>query len=274
MPSTDPATDDGTLAARIAGRAGALLLEIRLGAGTQAGSATDTYERLGIPEAERKSLGADGDRRAHELISAALRHERPDDAVLSEEGIQPGESGHLDERHGRRRIWIVDPLDGTREFSEGRADFAVHVALVEDGVPVAGAVALPGEDLVLATGVPPTLPPPTGGRLRMLVSRTRPAAEATMVAQRLGAEVVAMGSAGAKAMAVLRGEGDIYLHSGGQYEWDSAAPVAVALAAGAHASRLDGSVLVYDRPDPWLPDLLICRPELAEDVLSILRAAQ
>jgi 3'(2'), 5'-bisphosphate nucleotidase len=266
-------TDDHSLAAHIAERAGALLLTVREQAGPASGTAPDTYEKLGIPEAERKSLGADGDRRAHELIVAALRAERPEDAVLSEEGVQPGAGGTVARDHGQRRIWIVDPLDGTREFSEGRSDFAVHVALVDNGVAIVGAVALPGEGLVLTTGSPPTLPPPTAGRPRMLVSRTRPAAEATMVAERLGAELVPMGSAGAKAMAVVRGEGDIYLHSGGQYEWDSAAPVAVALAAGLHATRLDGSPLVYDQTDPWLPDLLICRPELAADVLLLLGTA-
>jgi len=248
-------TDDHALAAHIAQRAGDLLLQVRQETPASA------------------DRGDEGDRRSHELIAAALRHERPDDAVLSEEGVQPGESGPVDDGHGRRRIWIVDPLDGTREFSEGRADFAVHVALVDDGVPTVGAVALPGEGVVLDTGDPPSLPPRAGGRLRILVSRTRPPAAASFVADRLDAEMLPLGSAGAKAMAVVRGQGDIYLHAGGQYEWDSAAPVAVALAAGVHASRLDGSVLVYDRPDPWLPDLLICRPEVANEVLSVLRSA-
>ncbi len=179
----------------------------------------------------------------------------PDDAVLSEEGVQPGEtSGKPDAGHGDRRIWIVDPLDGTREFSEGRADFAVHVALVDQGVPVAGAVALPGDDLVLTTADPPSLPPRPAGPLRILVSRTRPPAEVGAVAERLGAELVPMGSAGAKTMAVVRGDGDIYLHSGGQYEWDSAAPVAVApRAAGVHASRLDGSDLLLRPSRPLAP---------------------
>jgi 3'(2'), 5'-bisphosphate nucleotidase len=253
-----PTTDDHALAARIARRAGAQLLEVR---GHTAGDNAHT-------------LGAAGDRRSHELIMALLHAERPADAVLSEEGVQPGGDGSPAAAHGSRRIWIVDPLDGTREFSEGRSDFAVHVALVENARPVAGAVALPGEDLVLATGPhPPSLPPRRDGRLRILVSRTRPPAEVAVVADRLDAELLAMGSAGAKTMAVVRGEGDIYLHSGGQYEWDSAAPVAVAQAAGVHATRLDGSALVYDQPDPWLPDLLICRPELVDEVLSALQAA-
>jgi len=248
--------DDHALAARIAEQAGTLLLAVR--AGTAAG--------------DEGALGADGDRRSHELIVAALREERPLDAVLSEEAVSPsGPQAGAGGPGTARRVWIVDPLDGTREFSEGRSDFAVHVALVEGGVPTAAAVALPAEHVVLSTAPPPAMPPRGRGRLRLLVSRSRPPAEASTVAARLDAELVAMGSAGAKTMAVVRGDGDIYLHAGGQYEWDSAAPVAVALAAGFHASRLDGSPLTYDHPDPWLPDLLVCRPELATEVLLALR---
>jgi 3'(2'), 5'-bisphosphate nucleotidase len=262
-PTDDGSTDDGALAAVVADRAGRLLLEIRA-------DAPSTSEATPVADS---ALGKAGDRRAHELITAALRHQRPGDAVLSEEGVQPGAGGTLDAGHGTRRIWIVDPLDGTREFSEGRSDFAVHVALVENGRPVAGAVALPGDGLVLTTVDPPVLPPRSSDRIRILVSRTRPPVDVAALATALDAELVPMGSAGAKAMAVVRGHGDIYLHAGGQYEWDSAAPVAVARASGAHASRLDGSDLLYDRPDPWLPDLLICRPELAAAVLSILDPA-
>ncbi len=249
--------DDHALAARIAEQAGTLLLAVRAGT---------------APGAEG-ALGAVGDRRSHELIVEALRDERPLDAVLSEEAVAPsGPRYGADGPGTARRVWIVDPLDGTREFSEGRSDFAVHVALVEGGVPTAAAVALPAEHLVLTTAHPPAMPARGRGRLRLLVSRSRPPAEASTVAARLDAELVAMGSAGAKTMAVVRGDGDIYLHAGGQYEWDSAAPVAVALAAGFHASRLDGSPLTYDHPDPWLPDLLVCRPELAAEVLLALRA--
>jgi 3'(2'), 5'-bisphosphate nucleotidase len=249
-----PTNDDHALAAHIAGRAAALLIEVRQNAG----------------DGDEKSLGLVGDRRSHELITAALADRRPHDAVLSEEAVQPAASDGG--RAGHRRVWIVDPLDGTREFSEGRSDFAVHVALVEDGAPVAGAVALPAEHLVLGTADPPALPSRRPGRLRLVVSRTRPPAEAEAAAATLDAELLPMGSAGAKTMAVVRGEADIYLHAGGQYEWDSAAPVAVARAAGVHASRLDGTALVYDRADPWLPDLLVCRPELVGDVLSALGA--
>ncbi|HWL48015.1 MAG TPA: 3'(2'),5'-bisphosphate nucleotidase CysQ, partial [Sphingomonadaceae bacterium] len=170
------------------------------------------------------------------------------------------------------RVWIVDPLDGTREYSEGRDDWAVHVALAVDGKPRVGAVALPGLGQTLSSASPPPPLPPRAGRTpRLLVSRSRPAAQALAVAERLGAETVAMGSAGAKAMAVVRGEADIYLHAGGQYEWDNCAPVAVAQAAGLHASRLDGSPLTYNHANPWLPDLLICRKDDAGPILALLR---
>jgi 3'(2'), 5'-bisphosphate nucleotidase len=172
-------------------------------------------------------------------------------------------------------VWVVDPLDGTREYSEGRDDFAVHVALVVDGRPEVGAVALPGLGAVLATGAGSPaagLAPPSPGPVRIVVSRTRPPAEAERVATRLGGELIPMGSAGAKTAAVLRGAADAYLHSGGQYEWDSAAPVAVAHAWGAYAARLDGSPLVYNRADSWLPDLLVCRPELSAVILDALRS--
>jgi 3'(2'), 5'-bisphosphate nucleotidase len=170
-------------------------------------------------------------------------------------------------------VWIVDPLDGTREYGEvPRTDWAVHVALVVDGRPVAGAVALPARGLTLATRPPPPPPPAWHGPPRVVVSRSRPPAEARRMAEALGGELVPCGSAGAKAMAVVLGEAEAYPHSGGQYEWDSAAPVAVAAAAGLHVSRLDGSPLEYNRPDPYLPDLLICRPELAEAVIAAARS--
>lgn len=208
--------------------------------------------------------GAEGDRRSDDLILSFLREHRPGDAILSEE------SKDDPVRLGAARVWIVDPLDGTREFGEeGRTDWAVHVALVDgDGVPAAAAVALPAQGLVLGTGRPPTLAPAAEGPIRILVSRTRPPALATALAESLGGELVPMGSAGAKTMAVVQGRADVYAHGGGQYEWDSAAPVGVALAAGCHCSRLDGSPLRYNQPDPYLPDLLVCRPELAERVLA------
>jgi 3'(2'), 5'-bisphosphate nucleotidase len=164
-------------------------------------------------------------------------------------------------------VWIVDPVDGTREYGEARQDWAVHIGLAIDGVASIGAVALPGANAVYRTDQPIPVPP-APAQLRMVVSRTRPAAEALYVAQQLGAALVPMGSAGAKAMAIIRGEADIYLHSGGQYEWDSCAPVAVALAHGLHCSRIDGSPLVYNQRDTYLPDLLICRKEHAAQVLA------
>ncbi|MGH9228813.1 MAG: 3'(2'),5'-bisphosphate nucleotidase CysQ [Acidimicrobiales bacterium] len=219
-----------------------------------------------MADASPRDRGAEGDRRSHDLILQELAATHPDDAVLSEEAASD------DGRLTAERVWIVDPLDGSREYGEVRDDWAVHVALVVDGRPVAGAVALPGLDCVLSTGTAPPSPPPNNGRLRIVVSRTRPPTVAEAVADALGAELIPMGSAGAKAGAVILGEADAYIHAGGQYEWDSAAPVAVATAAGLHASRVDGIPLRYNQPNPWLPDLLICRPELAEPILSITRA--
>jgi 3'(2'), 5'-bisphosphate nucleotidase len=212
---------------------------------------------------EGKALGKEGDAAANRLLVAALRERRPGDGLLSEESRDDGK------RRDHSRVWIIDPVDGTREYAEGRADWAVHVALAINGVAEIGAVALPGLDLVLRSDRPVPLSP-TGSPPRMVVSRTRPAAEALAVAQALGAELLPMGSAGAKAMAIVRGEADIYLHSGGQYEWDSCAPVAVARAHGLHCSRIDGAPLVYNCEDVYLPDLLICRPELAAHVLALI----
>ena len=211
-----------------------------------------------------KALGKAGDRVANAFIMEALKQQRPDDAVLSEE------EKDNEARLSASRVWIVDPLDGTREYGERRTDWAVHVALSIDGKPEVGAVALPGLGLTLCSE-PQTLPP-VPEKLRVLVSRTRPAKEAVAVAEALGAELVPMGSAGAKAMEVLRGGAEIYLHTGGQYEWDNCAPAAVALAAGLHASRADGSPLIYNNANPYLPDLLICQKHLAPRVLEALAA--
>ena len=239
---------DAELAAHLAEQAGKLLLAVQ-----QSG------------EFEGKALGAEGDHIANIFLCDSLRQQRPDDAVLSEEEKDG------DARLSAKRVWIVDPLDGTREYSEQRDDWAVHVALAIDGVASQGAVALPGAGLTLSSAGAPALRD-ANTPLRMLVSRTRPAAEAIAVAEALGAELVPMGSAGAKAMAVVRGEADIYLHTGGQYEWDNCAPVAVAQAAGLHCSRVDGSPLRYNNADPYLPDLLICRPELADRILALVAA--
>jgi 3'(2'), 5'-bisphosphate nucleotidase len=212
-----------------------------------------------------KSLGKAGDATANQFLIHAIAEQRPDDGLLSEE------SKDTAERLGKSRVWIIDPVDGTREYGEARTDWAVHVALAIDGVASIGAVALPGLGAVLRTDQPGVVPP-APQTLRMVVSRTRPAREATEVAEKLGAELVPMGSAGAKAMAVVRGEADIYLHSGGQYEWDSCAPVAVALAHGLHCSRIDGSPLVYNQADVYMPDLLICRKQHAELILAEVAA--
>ena len=255
MPAPDdtaPTPADHHLAVAIATEAGQLLVELRARLVAE-GVATDQLKDA-------------GDRQAHELIMARLAHRvEAGDAVLSEEGRDDPV------RLAAPRVWIVDPLDGTREFGEPpRTDWAVHVALVIDGDPVAGAVALPALALTLGTDAPPTLPAPWGGSPRVIVSRSRPPAAATWLADQLDGELVEMGSAGAKAMAVVRGEADVYAHSGGQYEWDSCAPAAVARAAGLHVSRLDGSPLRYNNADPYLPDLLICRPELAQPALEAL----
>jgi 3'(2'), 5'-bisphosphate nucleotidase len=239
--------DEHAQAGRIAEAAGTLLLELRTGDGG------------GDPRA----LRARADAEANRLIIDELTRSFPADAFLSEESKDSGA------RLGASRVWIVDPLDGTREFGEpGRTDWAVHVALVVDGRPVAGAVALPGRGLTLTTGAAPPLPATYEGPPRLVVSRTRPPAITEPIRAALDGVLVPMGSAGAKAMAIVLGEADVYAHAGGQFEWDSAAPVAVAAAAGLHTSRLDGSPLVYNRPDPYLPDLLICRPELAAVVLG------
>ena len=243
---------DHAEAARIAGEAGELLVALRA--------------RLSDEGVEARVMKDEGDRRANQLILAQLAEHFPDDAVLSEEAKDDKARLTAD------RVWIVDPLDGTREFSEPpRVDWAVHVALVDGaGTPLAGAVALPGRALVLGTDPAVTPAERQPGPPRVVVSRTRPPAEALAVKDALDGELVEMGSAGAKAMAVVLGEVDVYVHSGGQYEWDSCAPVAVAAAAGLHTSRIDGSPLRYNQDDVYLPDLLICRPEYAQPVLDLL----
>lgn len=208
-----------------------------------------------------------GDHMAHIELMELLRERFPADSVLSEEATAA--ERHDATRLSADRVWIIDPVDGTREYGEGRDDWAVHVALVEEGQPTAAAVALPGMDVVLGTAEPIELPEPADKR-RLVVSRTRPAPEARMLADVLGAELIPMGSAGAKAMAVVQGRADVYVHSGGQFEWDSAAPVGVAKAAGLWCSRTDGSPLTYNRIDTYLPDLLICHVEDAKRILEII----
>ncbi len=232
-------------------------------AATQAGTVLLEVRAQGL---EGRALKDAGDQAAHELLVRLLAEVRPDDAVLSEEGKDDKARLEAD------RVWIVDPLDGTREFSEPpREDWAVHVALWERGDLVAGAVALPAMGVTYSTGSPPVVPPSSATRPRIVVSRTRPPAFVEALAAELGAELVPMGSAGAKVMSVVRDVSDAYVHAGGQYEWDSAAPVAVARAAGLFTSRVDGSPLVYNQDDVLLPDLVVCRPELSSVILEFVR---
>jgi 3'(2'), 5'-bisphosphate nucleotidase len=233
-------------------------------------AAADVLLRLrGEKRLSGQQLGDAGDAAAQEAIAAVLTEERPADVVLSEEAVDDPR------RLAADRVWIVDPLDGTREYGEpGRHDWAVHVALWSAGELAAAAVALPGLGEVLLTDPAPELPPPSGTGLRIAVSRTRPPAESAAVAAALDAQLVPLGSAGYKTVAVVRGEVDAYVHAGGMYQWDSAAPVAVARAAGLTTCRLDGSPLRYNAPDPSLPDLLVCRPELADPILAAVRDAQ
>ncbi len=246
---------DHQLARRLATAAGRQLVELR--------------QRMTDDGADAQAIKDAGDLLSHRFLVEALAAERPDDAVLSEEADE-ADSASLRQRLAAERTWIIDPLDGTREFGEvPRVDWAVHVALVSDGQPIAGAVALPAEELTLATDEPPPLGP-TGEIPRVIVSRTRRPEPALRLAEALKADYIELGSAGAKTMAVVRGQADIYPHAGGQYEWDSCAPVAVAQAAGLHCSRLDGSPLTYNNTNPYLPDLLVCRPEWTDRCLEVL----
>lgn len=251
--------DDHELARTLAEEAGRMLLDLR--------------QRLDAEGVDAAELKAKGDELSNELLLSRLAVARPGDAVLSEEGRGSEGPADASERVGADRVWIIDPLDGTREFSEPpRADWAVHVALVSGGSPIAGAVALPAQGRTLATHPPAPTPPSPPDRPRVIVSRTRPPAIATHLAEALDGDLVEMGSAGAKAAAVVLGAADVYPHSGGQYEWDSCAPVAVAAAAGLHTSRLDGSPLVYNNTDPYLPDLLVCHPQLVQRVQAAIDA--
>jgi 3'(2'), 5'-bisphosphate nucleotidase len=242
--------DDHALARDLAVQAGRRLLDLRAQGG------------------EADVLRKAGDRLSHDFLSAELAARRPGDVVLSEEGADNPA------RLGADRVWIVDPLDGTREFGEpGRTDWAVHVALWEKGGLVAGAVALPAQDQVLSTAEPPPsrADDEAPGKIRIVVSRSRPPAFVRNISGLIDAELVPLGSAGAKVAAVINGEVDAYVHGGGFYEWDTAAPVAVARAAGLHASRIDGSALAYNQAGLLMPDILVCRPALAGTLLRAIR---
>jgi 3'(2'), 5'-bisphosphate nucleotidase len=245
--------NDHELAADLATRAGLLLVQLR--------------EEMFDAGASPWQVMDAGDMASHNFLMKELAEQRPTDSVLSEEG--------RDDRRRLRaeRVWIVDPLDGTNEYGEyPRHDWAVHVALWEKGELTAGAVSLPAVGQTLHTGTAPGLPNVEGRRARVITSRMRTPYVAAIIAQAIDADGVRLGSAGAKAMAVVLGEADVYAHAGGMYEWDSAAPVAVAAAAGFHVSRIDGSPFVYNQSDPWMPDLLICRPEYAERALAAIAA--
>ena len=255
MSSTDHSSDH-EFATYLATQTGKLLVELR----------NDLVAR-GFYGWDLKDAG---DAMAQEFLMSQLREFRPDDAVLSEEALDTAK------RLSAERVWIIDPLDGTQEFSEpDRSDWAVHIALwqrdeTSHGNLAVAAVSLPAIEITLSTNPAPTLPPKHDGPPRLVVSRSRTPREAVIVAEALGCDAMRLGSAGAKAMSVVLGECDIYLHTGGQHQWDSAAPVAVARAAGLFTSRIDGSPLIYNEQDTWLPDLIICRPELAEPVLAAL----
>jgi 3'(2'), 5'-bisphosphate nucleotidase len=248
---------DAELAADVARDAGELLLRVREEMGFY-----DPYD-----------LGDAGDKRANELILERLHAERPDDAVLSEEAVDDLSRVHAD------RVWIVDPVDGTHEFSlPRRTDWAVHIALwqrhgADEGGITDAAVALPARGEVYRTDTVAPPPPRADGPLLIAASANRPPPVVWWLRDRLDIRLVGIGSAGAKAMALVRGDVDAYIHAGGQWEWDSAAPAGVVRAAGLHATRLDGSALIYNRRDPYLPDFLMCRTEVADTLLDAIRTA-
>jgi 3'(2'), 5'-bisphosphate nucleotidase len=270
--NADLATDtDEALAATLAESAGEVLLALR------------REVEDGRRSADEAELRRAGDRAAQAHLASRLAEHRPADRVLSEEAADDRV------RLGADRVWIVDPLDGTREFAERRDDgswrddFAVHVALWQRGRGLtAGAVGLPGRRTVYASSPAPLAADPgvedvLAGRrpIRLAASRTRPPAIVRALAERGEVDLVPMGSCGAKSIAVLEGVADAYVHAEGQYEWDSAAPVAVVRAAGLVATRLDGSPLEYNRPDPRLPDLVICHPAVERHLRALLdRAAE
>jgi len=246
---------DSQLATRLAVEAGEVLVGLRAEMFAAGASIWDVRDA--------------GDAAAQRFLAGELLAHRPEDAVLSEEGLEDPR------RYDADRVWIIDPLDGTREYGEpGRHDWAVHVALWEQDHFGAAAVSLPAVDMVFSTDPPASVPTTDRDRPRLVTSRSRAPYAAVLVAEALGCDAVRLGSAGAKAMAVVLGEADIYVHDGGMYQWDSAAPAAVAMAAGLHASRIDGSPLLYNERDPWLPDFFVCLPELAEPVLTAIWGEQ
>ena len=242
---------DQQLASRVATEAGAMLVELR-----------DDLVAEGIHYWDLKD---EGDVAGHRYIMSALTVARPDDVILSEEAADNRK------RLSAERVWIIDPIDGTNEFAEHpRHDWAIHIALWESGELTAASVALPTLGITFDASPAAVVPPSTREKPLLVTSRSRNPYCAVMVANALGCDVARLGSAGAKAMAIVMGEADIYVHDGGMYQWDSAAPAAVAKAAGLHVSRIDGSELKYNQESLWLPDFLVCRIELAEPALKAL----
>ena len=242
---------DQQLASRVATEAGAMLVELR-----------DELVAVGIHYWDLKD---EGDVAGHRYIMSALTSARPDDVILSEEAADNRR------RLNAERVWIIDPIDGTNEFAEHpRHDWAIHIALWEAGELTAASVAHPTLGITFDASPAAVVPPSTRARPLLVTSRSRNPYCAVMVANALGCDVARLGSAGAKAMAIVMGEADIYVHDGGMYQWDSAAPSAVAKAAGLHVSRIDGSPLEYNKESLWLPDFLVCRSELAEPALKAL----
>lgn len=243
--------NDQQLASRVATEAGAMLVELR-----------DELVAEGIHYWDLKD---EGDVAGHRYIMSALTAARPDDVILSEEAADNRR------RLNAERVWIIDPIDGTNEFAEHpRHDWAIHIALWEAGELTAASVALPTLGVTFDASPAAVVPPSTRAKPLLVTSRSRNPYCAVMVANALGCDVARLGSAGAKAMAIVMGEADIYVHDGGMYQWDSAAPSAVAKAAGLHVSRIDGSPLEYNKESLWLPDFLVCRSELAEPALKAL----
>ena len=242
---------DQQLASRVATEAGVMLVELR--------------NELVAEGIHYWDLKDEGDIAGHRYIMSALIAARPDDVILSEEAADNRK------RLGANRVWIIDPIDGTNEFAEHpRHDWAIHIALWESGELTAASVALPTLGITFDASPAAVVPPSKRDKPLLVTSRSRNPYCAVMVANALGCDVARLGSAGAKAMAIVMGEADIYVHDGGMYQWDSAAPAAVAQAAGLHASRIDGSELKYNQESLWLPDFLVCRTEFAEAALQAL----
>ena len=247
--------DDHLLAANLAESAGRMLVDCRSGAAGQL---------LG-----GSSLAHEGDQRAHLHLLTRLQEARPDDAVLSEEGADDAQ------RLDSSRLWVIDPLDGSRDYGFGNDEWAVHVGLVEDGKIVAGAVALSALDLLFHTGEgegPACAVDENNPNRRPVIvtARSRVNAEGMLLAHELGADVFACGSAGVKAMLVVNGTADAYVHASPLYEWDVCAPAAVAQSAGLHVSDAAGDPLVFNQARPVVNSFLVCRPELVDDILSAL----